>query len=118
MPRLPSPSKYRNVRTNGFASKREYQTYLKLKALEIAMEISELKTQVRYPLKVNGQLVTTYVADFTFFEPVERRDRGGQLQQVNMQFVVADAKGYRGVREYLLKKKLMKAIYNIDIREL
>lgn len=110
-------SKFGNVRTNGFASKREYRTYLTLKALESAMEISDLKTQVRFPLKVNGELVTTYIADFTFYEPVERRDRRGQLKEVNMRGVVADAKGYR-TPEYKLKKALMKAIHGIEIREL
>jgi hypothetical protein len=101
-----SPSKYKNVKTtvgeDVFDSRREAEHWLKLRALERAGAISDLKRQVRFPLTVNGKLVTTYVADFTFTE------KGAQ--------VVEDAKGYR-TREYINKAKLFEALHGFRIRE-
>jgi hypothetical protein len=106
------PAKYRNVKTEvdgiRFDSKREAACYRRLKLLERADKINALELQVRFPLTIRGQLVTTYVADFRY---QERRDHG------QWQDVVADAKGHR-TREYLIKKKLMKAIHGIEIMEM
>lgn len=98
--------KYRNVRTEVdsmfFASKREAKRYTELRLLQKAGQISDLKTQVRYPLDVNGQPVCHYVADFTYAED-------GSL-------VVEDSKGYR-TPEFILKSKLMRAVHGIEVRE-
>jgi hypothetical protein len=88
-----------------FPSKKEAEVYRKLSLLEKAGKVSGLRCQVRYPLTVNNCLVSTYAADFVYFDVELARE------------VVADAKGYR-TREYRIKKKLMKAIHGIDITEL
>lgn len=88
-----------------FASKKEARCYCTLKAFQKAGKITDLRLQVAFPLRVNGSLVCTYVADFVYID----RDTGEE--------VVADAKGFR-TREYALKKKLLKALYDIEILEL
>ena len=70
--------------------------------LQKARVISELERQVTYPLAVNDILICKYVADFRYVE--------------NRVVVVEDSKGVR-TPEYRLKRKLMKAIHGIDIRE-
>lgn len=97
-------SKYGSVRTNGFASKKEHRRHQELVLLEKAKAIRDLETQVKYHIFVNGHLICTYIADFRYFDE--------KLNAV----VVEDCKGYR-TREYLLKKKLMKAVWNVDILE-
>ncbi|MGD9714830.1 MAG: DUF1064 domain-containing protein [Thermomicrobiales bacterium] len=104
---MKKPSKYKAVRTTldgiTFASKREAERYATLKLLEKAGDITKLELQPRYPLVVNDQLVGNYVADFRY------RDEQGNT-------VVEDAKGVK-TPVYKLKKKLMKAIYGIEVRE-
>lgn len=85
-----------------FDSVWESQRYLQLKAKLHCNEISNLELQVKFPLEVNGVLVASYVADFVY-----ENDQGT---------VVEDAKGYK-TAIYRLKKKLMKACYDIDIYE-
>ncbi len=104
---MKKPSKYKAVRTTldgiTFASKREAERYATLKLLEKAGDITKLELQPKYLLVVNGQLICTYVADFRY------RNHKGKL-------VVEDAKGFP-TRDYQLKKKLMRAIHDIEIRE-
>lgn len=99
-------SKYRSipVEVDGirFASKKEARRYQVLKARWDAGEIIGLVTQPRYVLKVNGEKVGTYVGDFLYIE--DGRE------------VLEDVKGVR-TPIYRLKKKLMKALYGIDILE-
>jgi hypothetical protein len=101
-----APSKFRSKRTEvdgvAFDSKREAGRWVELRLLERAGRISGLRRQVRFPLTVNGQLVATYVADFVFEE--------------NGETVVEDAKGVC-TRDYLLKRKLMKAVHGVEVRE-
>jgi hypothetical protein len=101
-------SKYGNVRTTvdgqTFASKREAARYQALRLMERVGEIRGLECQPRYPLMVNGVKVGVYVADFCFV----RADTG--------EFVVEDSKGYR-TREYILKAKLLLALYGHRVRE-
>lgn len=102
----PGKNKYGAKRTevDGFVfhSKKEAQRYGQLKMLEQAGQISNLKLQVPYPLKVNGALITTYIADFVY-------DEDGRE-------VVEDVKGKR-TQEYVIKKKLMQAVLKIAIFE-
>jgi hypothetical protein len=108
-----APSKYGAKRTHvpalnrTFASKHEATVAVGLALRQEMGEIALLHFQERYPLRVNGVLVATYVADFTYVErhPDEYRP------------VVADAKGYP-TPVYRLKKKLMKAVHGIEIVEL
>lgn len=104
-------SKYGNVRTNGFASKKEARRAQELQLLEKAGEIHDLKFQVRYPLVVNGQHVCTYVADAVYVERF-----GSPICQP--QTVVEDVKSPASrTRLYLVKRSLMKALHGIEIRE-
>lgn len=85
-----------------FASTREGNRYLELKLLEKVREIEHLELQPSYELIVNGTKIGTYRADFRYFE--------------NGEIVTEDCKGYP-TSIYKLKKKLMRAIHGIDIRE-
>lgn len=102
----PGKNKFNAKRTevDGFVfhSKKEAQRYGQLKMLEQTGQISNLKLQVPYPLKVNGALITTYIADFVY-------DEDGRE-------VVEDVKGKR-TPEYKIKKKLMLAVLKIAIFE-
>lgn len=101
------PSKYRNVKTmvDGieFDSKKEAARYQELKIMEKAGIISELKLQVVHDLSVNAVHVCKYIADFTYIRDNRR--------------VTEDVKGMKTII-YKMKKKLMKAIYNIEIQEI
>lgn len=90
-----------------FDSKHEASTYAKLLLLQRAERIRNLKRQVTFRLDVNDLHVCRYIADFTFEEYV-----AGEWVPV-----VADAKGVL-TAVYRLKKKLMKACHNVEIREL
>ena len=85
-----------------FDSKKEAAHFALLKKRQQAGEISALRLQVRFPLKVNGVKVAAYVADFTFVEKGRR--------------VVLDVKGVR-TAIYKLKARLMLAIHGIEIQE-
>lgn len=106
-------AKYGNRRTwveaigRHFDSQREAEAALALWARQQAGEIVGLRFQERYPLDVDGARVGVYVADFVWIERTEP----------DWTTVVADAKGVR-TPVYRLKKKLMKAIHGIDVREL
>jgi hypothetical protein len=97
-------SKFHNVRTNGFASKREANRAFELQLLERAGQISDLKMQV--PFEVipagPGERAAFYVADFTYVQ-------GGHQ-------VVEDVKGVK-TPVYLLKRKLMLHVHGIRIQE-
>lgn len=103
------PRKYRNnpVVVDGvhFDSKKEAARWAELKAMEAAGEISGLRRQVRIPLVVNGVRVATYVADAVYVRTGKR--------------VVEDVKSpvTRRLPVYRLKKRLLSAIYGIDINE-
>lgn len=103
-------NKYRNKRTllDGilFDSKKEASRYGQLKLGELGGVVRNLRVQVPYKLKVNGQLICTYRADFVY------EDKFGR----NWKEIVEDVKGVK-TRDYVLKRKLMKAIYGIEIRE-
>lgn len=106
-------SKYGAKRTKvggvTFASKKEARRYSELKLLELAGEISILQTQKTYRLEVNGTLICKYIADFWYRE------------RKNAQWVpiVEDVKGGSATKTdaYIIKRKLMKAIHGIEIRE-
>ena len=102
-------NKYRNkpVTVDGhrFASKAEAKRYGELKLLEKAGEITRLTLQARYRLTVNGVKICDYIADFAY------------LSGPKNTLTVEDVKGVR-TAVYRIKKKLMKAIYGIDIVEI
>ena len=99
-------SKYGNKKTQVgeylFDSKREAHRYQELQFELLAGAISGLELQREYRLMVNGSLVCKYRADFVYL-----RD-GVQ--------VVEDSKGCR-TNVFVIKKKLMKAVFGIEILE-
>lgn len=87
-----------------FDSQAEARRYLLLKALQKSGHIRKLERQVKYLLAVNGVKIADYVADFRYID-VKRQAE-----------IVEDVKGVK-TPVYRLKKKLVKAIYGIDIVE-
>ena len=76
-----------------------------LRIRELAGDITELRLQPRFDLVVNGLKITRYTADFSF------RDRDGELH-------VQDVKSKpTRTRDYVMRRKLMKAIFGIDVEE-
>lgn len=86
-----------------FASRHEANRYSELKLMKAAGEITDLELQPVYPCVVNGYLVCKYVADFRYRLPSGHE-------------VVEDAKGVK-TAVYLLKNKLVRALYNVVIVE-
>jgi hypothetical protein len=119
MARAARRSKYGNVRTTidgyTFASKREARAYQDLKLREKAGEVRDVELQPRFDLAVNGVKICVYVGDFRFRELSHLGD--GMTHPRWDRVVVADSKGAR-TRVYEMKRKLMKAIHGIEIREL
>lgn len=101
------PAKYRSERAEldgrNFASKAEARRYASLNQLQTIGEITNLRCQVPFALVVNGVKICDYVADFTYL------DKAGAM-------VVEDVKGV-ATPAYKLKKKLMAALYGVDIKE-
>ena len=95
-------SKYKAKRTEidgiKFASKKEAARYQELKLLEKAGEIKELELQPKFPMVINCAKICTYIADFKYYD--------NKLKD----YVVEDVKGMR-LQTYLLKKKLLLALY-------
>ena len=95
------PSKYKAIRTTvdgvTFASKKEARRDAELRLLERAGEIFALERQPRFPLKVEGKLIATYVADWRYLK------RGAHSQTVE------DAKGMQ-TPAFKLKWKLAQAL--------
>jgi len=101
--------KYRNRKIvyNGveFDSKKEYNRYIELKYMAINGSIKELNVHVIFSLDINKYHICNYIADFTYI--------------VGNDLIVEDVKSEitRKLPVFALKKKLMKAILNIDIKE-
>jgi len=88
-----------------FDSKWESERYLYLKSLEKAGRVKDLELQPRYNITVNDQKICAYVADFKY----NKENADGIWEHI-----VEDAKGVE-TPEFKLKKKLMKAVFDIDI---
>jgi hypothetical protein len=107
-------SKYGNVKTGNYASKREAARAAELKLLAQSGEIRNLREQVPFILIpaqfVNGRCVERsckFVADFTYEE---------RISDTEWKPVVEDSKGFRNP-VYKLKKKLFRQIHGFGIRE-
>lgn len=100
-------SKFRNTKTTvggiKFDSKLEADRHGQLVMLQKAGAIFGLERQVRFTLEIDRELICHYIADFVYVDIDGNR-------------VVEDAKGV-STREYILKKKLMKALLGISIKE-
>lgn len=106
-------SKHRNVKVKldgyTFDSKKEADRYLVLLMRQKMGEISGLEVHPRFKLEVDGGKVCSYCADFQYY--VCHSDIKGAA------LVVEDVKGIK-TAIYKLKKRLMKAILGIQIREI
>ena len=98
-------SKYHAVKTDGYASKAEAKRAMELKLLARVGEIRELLEQVPFQLipKQDEERAVLYIADFVYIDA-----KGNQ--------VVEDVKGFK-TPEYVIKRKLMRFLYGIKIRE-
>lgn len=101
--------KYRNIKTVRmgikFDSMKEAGRFVVLKNRQDKGEITDLELQKRIKIEINGVLVCTYIADFSYKE--------------NGIVIVEDVKSAftRKLPVYRLKKKLVKAVLGIDILE-
>lgn len=88
-----------------FDSKKEANRYFELKVLMLAGEITDLQLQVEYKFEIDGKKIASYIADFVY-----------KKKEVT---IVEDVKSTatRKIAVYRLKKKLMKVINNIEIKE-
>lgn len=101
------PRKYRNepITVDGirFDSKREAAYYGELKQREKLGEVSAVDLQTPFAITgPDGLLITTYKADFCFWDHVADR------------FRVVDVKGVE-TKEFRIKKRLMKSLKGIDV---
>lgn len=90
-----------------FDSKREYERWCELKLLQRAGKICDLRRQVRFnlvPLQRGKptERPVDYIADFVYLEDGKT--------------VVEDVKGVK-TPEYIIKRKLMRYLRGITIRE-
>lgn len=103
------PRKYRNEPKTAdgfrFDSRKEARRYRELRLLQQAGEISRLEVHPCFELKVYGTPVGKYTGDFAYAE------RG--------EYIVEDCKSPATRREaaYRLRRRLMKAIHGIEVRE-
>lgn len=107
-------TKFNNVKVEvdgiRFDSKREAARYRELKFMEKAGLIRNLKLQVPFPIIVNEQLICKYIADFVYLE----KEEFGSGE--SWQTIVEDVKGMK-TAVYQIKKKLLRAVRGITIRE-
>ena len=87
-----------------FHSKAEAARYSDLKLLERAGVIFKLELQPAFPCVVNKKKICVYKADFKY-------------HLKNGKWVIEDVKGYR-TQIYKIKKKLVEALYGIEITEI
>lgn len=109
----PKRSKYGAVRTvvDGitFASKREAARFVELRLLERAGEIRDLRLQPSFEIipaiELDGkkQRPVRYLADFCYMA-------------ADGVVVYEDVKGHR-TKEYILKRKLVKHVFGVEIKE-
>jgi hypothetical protein len=101
----PKRSKYGNRKTvlDGmvFASAAEARRWSELKILERAGDIADLKRQVPFACEVNGEIVTKYIADFTYTRGPDH--------------IVEDTKGVETAL-FRLKSKLMHACHGVTVQ--
>lgn len=101
------PSKYHAKRVYvdgiGFASQREANRYCELKLLAKLGKVSDLQMQKAFEVTLNGVRCFKWLADFYYLDAKCAR-------------VIEDAKGFP-TPVYKLKKKIIEAVYKIQIVE-
>lgn len=103
-------SKFNNVKVEVdgiiFDSRKEAKVYGQLKMQKAARLIKGFEMQKVFELVVNGQLIAKYKADFV----IEHLD--DRLEVIDVK-----SKATAILAVYRLKKKLMRAIFNIEVIE-
>jgi len=89
-----------------FDSKAEARRWAELVILQRAGDIHSLEHHPRYELCVDGFLVSTYEADFRYYD----KKRG--------EYIAEDVKGSEATqtKEFKIKKRLVWALYKTDIK--
>lgn len=87
-----------------FDSKKEAQRYSELKLLEKAGQITALKVHPVYKLSIGQKHICNYESDFEYYDSACGDG------------VIEDCKGYK-TPVYRLKKKLMRVIFGVEIKE-
>lgn len=107
-------NKFKNNRVEAygikFDSEVEQKRYEQLQALAregVIWNLVSDKSRLRFRIEVNGQKICDYEADFSYTQKLNGVDT----------YIVEDVKGVE-TPVYKLKKKLMKAIYGIEIRQI
>ena len=101
--------KYRNrkviIGDQTFASQKEANRYSQLRMLEKGGVISRLTVHPRFQLEINRMRIGAYTADFRYI------DEHGN-------WVIEDVKSNATkTTAYQLRKRLMKALYGVEIKE-
>ena len=103
----PKKSKYSNIKmvvdNITFASRKEGRRYQDLKILLRSGAIQGLDLQPEYEFYYQGVKICKYIADFRYIE--------------NNVLIVEDVKGGPRTPVYRIKAKLLKAFFNITVRE-
>ena len=86
-----------------FASQKEFGRFLYLRGMERGGAIRGLELQPRFDIRIEGKFCGFYKADFAYFADNKR--------------VIEDVKGMK-TPVYRLKKKIIEAMYNVDIVEI
>ena len=89
-----------------FDSKWEAERYGQLSSMALGGVVKDLKRQVKYDIIVNDQKICRYIADFVY---ILVHENGSEEK------IVEDAKGVQ-TSDFKLKKKLMKAVFDIEIK--
>lgn len=100
-----APKEQRTWNNIVFASAHEMKNHIALVEQEWLGLISNLRRQVPYNLSIGGFKITKYIADHVYFDNTLKRE------------VVADSKGKR-TELFIVKSRLMKLIFNIDVIEI
>ncbi len=90
-----------------FASQKEGKRYVELSLLQKAGKIKKLRLQPKYPISINNKKICTYIADFEYYRILD-----GEIAEI----ITEDTKGFK-TPIYRLKKKLLNAVYGIQIQE-
>lgn len=108
-----SHNKYRNNRVvidgKNFDSEKEGRFYTKLKLQKRAKEILDFKCQVPFVIEVNGKHIAKYLLDFAVYH------NDGEIDYIDIKAKTKEGK-WITTDVFKLKKKLVEAIYGIEIK--
>ncbi len=109
--------KYRNVKVEidgiVFGSQKEANRYKKLCQAKKMGLINNLEVHPKFEFRVNGEKIGSYTSDFSYLE------MSGSGIDKEAELVVEDVKSQPTMTAtYRRNKKLMKAVYGIEVREL